>query len=66
MAAALATMDETARYRLLEKASARALDQMPAIPLYFENAVWATRAGLSYPGRTGEITIAQEITEVPK
>ena len=65
VAAAMATMDDVARSRLLQKASARALDQMPAIPLYFENAVWATRAGLSYPGRTGEITIAQEITEVP-
>ena len=64
--AAMATMDDEARAALLRAGTARVLDQMPAIPLHFENAVWAMRAGLNYPGRAGEITLATEITEAAR
>lgn len=63
---ALVTMDDAARAALLRQASARALDQMPVIPLHFESAVWASRVGLRYAGRADQTTRAADIAEVPK
>ena len=58
---ALTTMDEAARAALLRAASARALEQMPVLPIHFESAVWAFRRGLTYAGRMDQQTLAQEI-----
>jgi peptide/nickel transport system substrate-binding protein len=62
---AMVTMDEDARAGLLRQASARALEQMPVIPLHFESAVWAARAGLHYAGRSDQTTRPDEVTEDP-
>lgn len=59
--AALSTMDEAERARLLREASAVALEQMPVIPLHFESAVWAFRKGITYPGRVDQTTLAAEV-----
>jgi peptide/nickel transport system substrate-binding protein len=60
-AAAITTMDEAARERLLRSASERALAEMPVIPIHFESAVWAMRKGLRYPGRVDQTTLAQQV-----
>ena len=64
--AALVTVEPGARAALLRVASARALEEMPVVPIHFDSAVWATRAGLHYAGRTGQTTLAADITEVPR
>ena len=58
---ALHTMDEGARKGLLEKATARAVDVLPEIPLYFESSSWAYRAGLGFKGRPDQFTLAMEV-----
>jgi peptide/nickel transport system substrate-binding protein len=58
---ALTTMDDAARAALLRSASARALEQMPVLPIHFESAVWAFRRGLRFEGRMDQTTLAQEI-----
>jgi peptide/nickel transport system substrate-binding protein len=59
--AALTTMDDAARNRLLQDASRVALERMPVLPIHFESAVWATRRGLRYEGRMDQTTMAQDI-----
>lgn len=58
---AMATMDQPARHALLQQAGRVALEQMPVIPVHFENAVWAFRKGLRYAGRVDQTTDAAEI-----
>lgn len=60
--AALVQMDPPARSTLLQAAGRRALEQMPVIPVHFESATWGLRAGLSYPGRVNQTTLATEIS----
>ncbi|MFC7609497.1 ABC transporter substrate-binding protein [Teichococcus aestuarii] len=62
---AMATMDEAARAGLLREASQVAVEQMPVIPVHFENAVWAFRKGLAYGGRVDQSTSAMEVTAAP-
>jgi len=59
--AAVTTMDDAARDRLLQQASRAALEQMPVLPIHFESAVWAFRRGLAFDGRMDQTTMAQEI-----
>lgn len=59
--AALTTMDDAERSRLLQAASRRALEQMPILTIHFESAVWAFRRGLTFGGRMNQTTMAQEI-----
>lgn len=58
---AAVTMDDTRRAALLREASERALAELPVIPLHFESAVWASRRGVSYPGRSDQTTRAAEV-----
>ncbi|MDB5370057.1 MAG: transporter [Roseomonas sp.] len=58
---AMITMDDAARGTLLRQASQVALEQMPVIPVHFENAVWAFRKDLSYGGRVDQTTFAAEV-----
>jgi peptide/nickel transport system substrate-binding protein len=60
--AALVQMDPPARSALLQAAGRRALEQMPVIPVHFESATWGLRAGLAYPGRVDQTTLATEIS----
>ena len=59
---AMAEMNPEPRAALLRAAGERALDQMPVIPLHFESAVWAMRAGLRYTGRVDQTTLATEVS----
>lgn len=59
--AALTTMDDAERERLLREASRIGLQEMPILPIHFESAVWAFRRGLAYAGRMDQQTLAQEI-----
>ncbi|WP_174242003.1 ABC transporter substrate-binding protein [Teichococcus oryzae] len=58
---AMETMDPAARGGLLQQASRVAVDEMPVVPVHFENAVWAMRKGLAYGGRMDQTTSAAEI-----
>jgi len=58
---AMMTMDQEARADLLQQAGRVALEEMPVIPVQFENAVWAFRKGLAYGGRVDQTTNAAEI-----
>jgi peptide/nickel transport system substrate-binding protein len=58
---ALTTMDTDQRGALLRAASARAMEQMPVLPIHFESAVWAFRRGLKFEGRMDQQTLAQDI-----
>ncbi len=62
---AMATMDDAARDALLRQASQVALEQMPVIPVHFENAVWASRQGFRYAGRVDQTTMATEVKPAP-
>ncbi len=59
--AALTTMEDAARERLLQQAGRVALERMPVLPIHFESAAWALRRGLKYDGRMDQTTLAQEI-----
>lgn len=59
---ALRTIDEDRRRALLSEASKLALDDHALLPLYFEMAAWVMRRGLTYVGRTDQLTLAQFIT----
>lgn len=55
---ALSTMDDAAREQLLQQSVARAIEQLPLLPLHFESSIWAYRTGLSYEGRADQYTLA--------
>ncbi len=54
---ALATMDDAARDRIGQDAMRIALQEMPVLPLHYENAVWAFRKGLTYEGQMAQTTL---------
>jgi len=62
---ALATIDDPARDRLLQRASVVAMSDVGVIPLYYEVAAWAFRKDLAYVPRSDEYTLAQSVTRVP-
>ena len=47
-------MDDAKREDLLRRASVAVLDDVPLIPLYLQNAIWAMRAELTYEARADE------------
>lgn len=57
---ALATVDDTKRERLLQDATAVAMNDLGIIPLYHQESVWATRKGVVYAPRADERTNAFE------
>ena len=59
---ALATLDDGARARLLEEASALISKDVALIPLYFQVSAWAVRKGIRYVGRGDERTYAFSFT----
>ena len=59
---ALGTVDQTRREALAKAAMAIAVKDYAVILLHHQVASWAMRAGLDYPGRTDEYTLAQFFT----
>lgn len=47
-------MDPAKRESLLRQASVAVLDDVPMVPLYLQNAIWAMRAELNYEARADE------------
>ncbi len=57
---ALATFGRGHRAGLLALATERALDAVAVVPLYFQRAGWATRAGIGYRARRDTLTLAMD------
>lgn len=57
---ALHTVDNGARARLLQEASATALNDVALIPIHLQVNTWATRKGIVYTPRVDEGTLAYE------
>lgn len=55
---AMATLDDTARERLLRQEVATAMADLPFIPLYQLVNFWAARKGITYDARQDERTLA--------
>ncbi|MEM7021351.1 MAG: ABC transporter substrate-binding protein [Pseudomonadota bacterium] len=58
---ALATVDDPAREKLLQEASAVAMANYAILPLHFEVTPWAYRSGLTYEPRADQATIAMSV-----
>ena len=58
LAKALVTVDDSAREKLLQKATELAMADVGLIPLHYEVSTWATRKGLTYIGRSDQGTLA--------
>lgn len=61
---ARATVDDTAREKLLQDASALAMADFAILPLHYEVTPWAMKSDLDYTPRTDQYTIAYEIKPV--
>ena len=55
---ALGTRDDKAREKLLQDATAIAINDLGIIPIHHQINTWATRKGVSYVPRTDEYTLA--------
>jgi peptide/nickel transport system substrate-binding protein len=63
--AALRTMDEEKRERLLQEATEIAIRDYGLIPLHFERNTWALRKGLKLTPRTDGATLAMNVAPAP-
>lgn len=61
---AMATIDDTAREKLLQEASKTAMSDYGVVPLHFEVTPWAFRKGLAYRPRIDQYTLAFEVKPV--
>ncbi len=59
--AALETVDDAKRDKLLQQATEVAIADQGIIPLQYQINVWATRKGYSYGARADEYTLAQSV-----
>jgi peptide/nickel transport system substrate-binding protein len=60
---AMATMDDGAREKIIQRAMKLAMDDVPVIELHLQKNIWATRAGLLYEPRVDEETLAMGVRE---
>jgi peptide/nickel transport system substrate-binding protein len=58
---ALRTADPVAAEAKLREATEVAVRDLSVLPLYHLTHTWAMRTGISYPGRTDEYTLAQDV-----
>lgn len=63
---AMQTLDDDKRSAILQQAVKLTLDEMPQIPLHWENGVWAYRSGITYAGRADQRTMATQARPVAK
>ncbi|HEY8102703.1 MAG TPA: ABC transporter substrate-binding protein [Burkholderiaceae bacterium] len=59
---ALATMDDTKRHDILQRASNLAMEDFAVIPIHYEVNLWAMKKNIDYKGRWDEETSVPEIT----
>jgi peptide/nickel transport system substrate-binding protein len=62
---ALRTADPVAAEARLRQATEVAVRDLAVLPLYHLTHTWAMRAGIAYPGRTDEYTLAQDVRPAP-
>jgi peptide/nickel transport system substrate-binding protein len=60
---ALATVDDAAREKMLQKATELAIGDLGIIPLHYQVNTWATRPGLAYIPRTDESTVIMNLVQ---
>jgi peptide/nickel transport system substrate-binding protein len=65
LAKAMATVNDTARAKLLAEATETAIADQAIIPLYYQVNLWGLRKGLVYEPRTDESTLAQFVRPAP-
>jgi peptide/nickel transport system substrate-binding protein len=58
---ALATVDDSKREKILQRATEIAIGELGIIPLHYQVNTWATRKGLAYTPRTDEYTMAMSV-----
>ena len=61
---ALATKDDKAREKLLQDATAIAINDLGIIPIHHQINTWAAKKGISYTPRTDEYTLAHQFRPV--
>ena len=66
VAQAVTTMDDKKRGDLLAQATEIAIKEYGVIPLHYQLAIWATKAGLNYAARADEMMIASSVTTKKK
>ncbi len=62
---ALATLDPSARERLLVQGMRQAMEDVAIIPLHHQVNIWAARRGLAYEARSDERTLAMSVRPSP-
>jgi len=62
---ALATVDDSKRERLLQRATEIGVGDLGVIPLYHQHNLWAARRGIVYEARADERTFAHEFRPQP-
>lgn len=60
--ASAAVMDASKRGALLAKASELAMADFAMLPVHFEHSVWAMKKGLTFTGRSDQMTMVQYVT----
>lgn len=58
---ALETVDDEAREKLLQQASAMVMDEHGIIPVHFELTTWALRPGIEYEARADQYTLTHTV-----
>ncbi len=61
---AVKTADSREREALVQQAVRRAANERAIIPLFFQQSIWAMRAGIRFDGQFGELTLAQGVVPV--
>lgn len=59
----MATMDDTAREKIIQRTMKLAMDDVPVLQLHLQKNIWATRANLTYTPRVDEGTLAMGVRE---
>ena len=59
--AALATVDNPKREKLLQQATEAGINDLGVIPLHYEVSTWGVRKGLTYKPNTNQYTLALEV-----
>lgn len=58
---ALTTVDEAERTAMVQEATRIAMEDVGIIPLHWEHSIWASRAGIEYPGRVDQSNVAMDV-----
>ena len=57
----LTTIDEDERTAKVQEATRIAMEEVGIIPLHWEHSIWASQAGIEYPGRVDQSNVAMDV-----